>query len=394
MIASLMRYRVLLPLLALLIVGTMAGQIVAEREAQRTRGPSLYSREDQPHGALALALWLGRQSYDVRRVEWSVSVPSNDIQMYFVLAPTRRFTRSEAEQVVAWVSNGGVLIYHPSFVFATDDGGSTTDGLSDLLGLDVNRTSTVPRAGVTLPVLLTDGVEEIEAGATRSLDPRDPAWLPLFVQDRKIVGAVRDLGQGQVIATTATSLFQNETIAHGSNRDIVLGALLRHPGVRVVAFDEYHHGLVQSPDIVSAVRTSPWGWALFYAGVMTFGCIVWGGRRFGPPIIPERQQGRSTADYVTAFAGLVQKARAVGWAQREYARLFRREVSRVLGTRADLSPTEIGNLIETRRRGEASTISRALTILEGRPISERALLDRMRETERALRALRGVEGES
>ena len=142
---------------------------------------------------------------------------------------------------------------------------------------------------------------------------------------------------------------------------------------------------------MTAVRGNPWGWSLLYAAGATLLFLVWGGRRFGPAIVPERLLGRSTGDYVSALAGLIQRSRSVSWAQRESARLSRQDLSRLLGTRAEAPVTELVTVL-TGRRGASAVLAERIRELEGAPMSERALIDCVRDVERELRSIRGVEG--
>ena len=84
-----------------------------------------------------------------------------------------------------------------------------------------------------------------------------------------------------------------ESLARGGMRDVLLSLLAGHSNARRVAFDEYHHGLVRDSDLMSSVRSNPWGWAALYAAAATLLFITWGGRRFGPAIVPEAVIGRA-----------------------------------------------------------------------------------------------------
>ena len=95
---------------------------------------------------------------------------------------------------------------------------------------------------------------------------------------------------------------------------------------------------------------------------------------------------------MSALAGLIQRTRSVGWAQRELARLSRMEISRLLGVRADIPVKDLGGVLEGRRNDMSAELADRIGDLEGSTMSERALLDRAREIEHGLRTLRGVEG--
>jgi hypothetical protein len=391
-IAAFRRYRVFTPLALLLLVGALAGFALQERESERRSGPSLSSRDDRPQGSLALAMWLEKLGYDVHRLEWTEAVPESDVDILFVLRPTRRIRPSESEDIVRWINEGGTLIYHPNVLPVSTSSPSPSDGLSDRLDLNVRRVAAVDRATVGLQPLNRPEITEVDAAATFDLELEGETWMPLLVNGQRNLAATREMGKGRVYAFTTPALFNNESLSRGGNADVLLSLLARHSNARRVAFDEYHHGLVRDLDLMTSVRSTPWGWAALYAAAATLLFLIWGGRRFGPAIVPEASMGRSTGDYVSALAGLIQRARSVGWAQRELARLSRMEISRLLGVRADIPVRDLAGVLEGRRKDVSTDLAGRIGDLEGSTMSERALLDRARDIERDLRALRGVEG--
>jgi hypothetical protein len=390
-IGALRRYRAYTPLLLLLLLGAAAGFFVQERDEERRSGPSLFSRDSRSEGTLALAMWLERMGYEVSRVEWTEAVPDENVDILFLLRPTRRFRLNEAEDLRDWVSDGGTLVYHPNLFFTSTQSPSPADGLSEALGLEARRVARSGNSTVGIPLAARPELSDVGSGATLELVLNDPAWVPMLLDGARVLGASRSLGRGRVYAFTTPALFENQRIGESGNRDVVLSVLARHPNARRVAFDEYHHGSVLDPDLMTAVRTSPWGWAILYAAGTTLLFLIWGGRRFGPAVVPERVMGRSTGDYVSALAGLIQRSRSVAWAQRESARLSRRELSRLLGTRPDASIAELTSALQGRR-GASADLAERIRDLEGAPLSERGLIDCVRDVERELRSLRGVEG--
>jgi hypothetical protein len=391
MIAALRRYRAYTPLLTLLLLGAIAGFFLQERDEERRSVPSLFSRDSRPEGTLALALWLERMGLDVSRVEWTEAVPDESVDLLFVLRPSRRFRLNEAEDLVHWVTAGRTLVYHPNLFFTSTEFPSPADGLSESLGLDARRIMRSDSSHIGIPLATRPELSDVGSGATLELVLNDPAWVPLLLDGSRVVGAARSLGRGRVYAFTTPSLFDNQHIAENGNRDVIISVLAGNANIRRVAFDEYHHGSVRDPELMTAVRTNPWGWAILYAVGATLVFLVWGGRRFGPAIVPERVMGRSTGDYVSALAGVIQRSRSVSWAQRESARLARRELSRLLGTRLDAPTAELESALRGRRAASLD-LSARIRDLEGSAMSERALIDCVRAVERELRLLRGVEG--
>jgi hypothetical protein len=382
--AWLARNRAALILAALLVAGGVLGQTVAERTSDR-EGPTLSSTDAHPNGALAMALWLERLGYRVERIDTGGSLA--DIGVLFVLLPVRPFARAEATALADWVRRGGVLVYHPgpSFSIATGDG-STGDALATELEIGVRfgpfaGTGEGTEAFFTAPQATTFRLDSRWA-----LDLRGDDWVPLVQEDDRTYAAGRQLGEGRVVAVTADAFFSNARILDRDNPAFTLNILARAPGSRAVAFEEAHHRRVETPDLLAVMRVSPWGWAIGYACALTFGFIVWGGRRFGPPVVAAAVPARSSGEYISAFAGLLQRRRATDWLQKRYAAVVRQRVASRLGVRSDLPAAELGRLLAERQPIDRAAFAAGLSALDGSSLGERALLELVRSIEAMLRA--------
>lgn len=396
MIVLLRRERALLFLFALLLLGAILAQIAGSNASQN--GPLLSSDDTGPNGSLALALWLERLGYPVQRVSGARSTPDQSVRVLFVLDPSERFRPVESHALLDWVQQGGTLVYLPGVVPSIGPGRITPgDGLADEFGASLHFPPAIFRAGTaqttavpSFPFFTTPPVGSLQVLAIEGLELQGNAWVPLLVDRNapsQVIAATEQLGRGRVYATSSWSFFTNGSIDEGDNGVLVLNILARVPAGSVVAFDEYHHGDAIAPDLAGAARNAPWGWALAYAALLTFAFALWGGRHFGPPVIPEPAPGRSAADYVTAFAGLLQRqagASAIGWAQKRYDAHLRRRLARTYGLRADLPAADLARLVAERRRIDGTALARQLEALHGPPLGERALLKHLREIEEVL----------
>src|SRR5439155_20224475 len=115
-----------------------------------------------------------------------------------------------------------------------------------------------------------------------ALDLHDGAWDPLIQDGDRVVAATRALGQGRAYAASSPMLFSNQGIRKESNAALVLNILAPDQPRKGIAFEEYHHALLATPDLASAARASPRALALAYAAVAGLLFLIWGGRRFGP----------------------------------------------------------------------------------------------------------------
>ena len=76
-------------------------------------------------------MWLERLGYSVDRLEWTVAVPGrDDVDLLFLLRPTRRLRANEADDIVHWIADGGTLVYHPNVFFPSTSAPLPSDGLS------------------------------------------------------------------------------------------------------------------------------------------------------------------------------------------------------------------------------------------------------------------------
>jgi hypothetical protein len=389
-------------LLALLVLGAVLAQLAAG--SGPTGGPPLASDDAGPTGALALSLWIARLGYPVRRLSGTRATPDDGVRVLFVLDPTRRFTRAESTALLDWVRRGGTLVYFPGIVpsfrdaaFAPDDGLGADLGASlRLPPLADGSGSPVRSLPPAFPAFFAaPAPTRFDVRVVGGLDLRGESWAPLAVDasaaPARTIAATEALGRGRVVAAASASFFANGEIGAADNAALVLNALARVPTGATVDFDEYHHGDVAAPDLVHAMRDAPWGWAIGYAALLTFLFALWGGRRFGPPLVPDAAPGRSAADYVTSFAGLLQRRGgkdAIGWAQRRYASQVRRRLARARGLRPDLPAADLARLVAERRPIDPAALAAHLIALDGPPLGERALLRRMRELETMMRELR------
>lgn len=384
----LLRHRATVMLAALLVIGAVAGQLAADRGRS---GPPLASDSSTEGGALALAMWLQDMGYRVERLDGSASL--DGVDLLFVLEPLRRFDRPEAQVVLDWVRRGGVLVYVPGgSVLRTISPEAPGDGLSDDLEIGASFGPRVNRARPAVPFFTHPPGSDFAVNSPRFLEPRTDAWAPLLVAEGRVLAASRRLDAGYVYAASSAPLFANEGIARADNAAFMLNLLARHAPRQGVGFEEYHHSLIARPSLIDEMRTSPWGWAVGYAAIVAFAFLVWGGRRFGPAVVPEAQPRRSAAEYIVSFAGLLQKARAAEWVQRQYATLVRRRLGRALGVRADAPAPDLARLAGERRLIDAAALGEHLAALDGPPLGERALLARVGSLEVILGELRGTGG--
>jgi hypothetical protein len=99
----------------------------------------------------------------------------------------------------------------------------------------------------------------------------------------------------------------------------------------MIAFDEYHHGLHPSADVLILIERTWPGRALVFAAVVTFLYLLLSGRRIGPPVPLAVRPARSSLEYVRGFAGLVRRSGRGEIARRRLRADLRTGLARGLG---------------------------------------------------------------
>lgn len=377
------RHRAILFLASLLFLGALVGQgLGGERDQE---GPPLSSRSSSPDGAMALALWLHTLGYDVVQLEGPRSPPLSTVALLFILDPLRAFEREEGEALLEWVHRGGVLAYVPRLLpLSGAVPGLAEDEVLRKISLGVRPGGLVEGASAAAPFFTAPQASRFRVESRFHLEPVDDAWVPLVQERGRTLAAARSWGTGRIYVASSGALFSNSGLPQADNSALILNILARHPGVRSIAFEEEHHSLLRPPSLAEAMRSSPWGWAVGYAALATFAFLLWGGIRFGPPVVPERGSLRSSGEYVSALAGLLQRARATRWLQGQYAGLVRRRLARRFGARSDLSAPQLAQLVAERLRVDPTELSTHLAALDNAPLAPRALLGRVRALENLL----------
>jgi hypothetical protein len=392
-ISTVRRHPTTIALIALLVVGAIIAQVASEQDQSHRSGPSLVSTDAGPNGALALALWLEQLGYRLERPATAGAAPADTVRYLFILRPVQRVSDDDGRSIVEWVRRGGTLVYVPSLVTS---GGVTPfesgDGLDRRLGLsptplvlgDVRQ-----QLAPSFPFFSAPPASTFQVVASFALHPMAADWIPLVEVEqsdrRQVLVARRQFGAGQAIAIGSDDFLANAHLGDADNRALILNVLARGSAPRVAAFDEFHHGETLPRDLIVAARTSPWGWAFGYLCVICFAFAIWSGRRFGPPIVRQRVPGRSSGDYVSAFAGLLHRgtvhSQANAWAQTQLNRLIRRTLARSQGVRSDLPAMDLAQLVASRRPIDPDALSERLQQLAGPPLKESALLEVVRTLE-------------
>ena len=219
----------------------------------------------------------------------------------FILEPETPFTVTEAQDVSRWVSQGGVLVY----ASANREPALET-------ALDIGRTGTgnfVQVAHAAAPLLA--GANNVEVGSALPFDaPSDTQTVYLRGTGAEIAGIEGSIGSGRFYALASTSPLSNELIDTEDDGALAADFVVAAGPGAAVTFDQFHHGGGAGQTSSLAWVATPWGLAIVLEVLLVFGLLTMRGRAFGP-LIPLRPAGDpSSAEFTSAVAAMLRRARA------------------------------------------------------------------------------------
>jgi hypothetical protein len=317
--------RLTLGLLAVLILILIASAIW--KAGTNTNYPPLVSLSNQPDGSRALRLSLQALGYQVTdRVEGDFA-PSKATRIALLLEPFPGIEDGEWDALDEWVKQGGTLI------LAGDDFGAFLAAQHYHFGL--NYLDQASEALSQQAPLLTSpplqGTATVKPDAYFDTLGEDSVVL-MAVDSRPVLVTVKN-GEGRLILSASAYPFSNAGLKEAGNPSLVLNliALGAAPDSRIW-FDEWHHGLRSSQEIVGPgnwLRYTPSGRALLYIAVVIFVVLALQGQNFGRPLTPQRPvYRRAPLEYITAIANLSRRAGHRRWVLLQYHNALKRHYTR------------------------------------------------------------------
>jgi hypothetical protein len=365
-----------------LLIAVLA--IVADsNETEGVEGPSLSMHVTMEDGGRALYIWLSELGYDTRPLEYRTFALSNEIDAFFVLAPSTEFSEGESAELLGWVERGGTLLIVdeiPNRLYDDLDVGFAFDSG----GID----AVVPLQ----PVFISPPLDSVTTDTRTYFELPEAGWVPLLGdEDGDPVAAVLTYGRGRIHVLSSEYPLTNAGIGEADNAAYVLHVLAGIPRNGTVVFDEYHHGLTEHGTLTQRLVREPWGWAVLWAVAFTFAWLAFSGKRFGkaqPP--PPSWARRSSGEYVATLGTLLRRGKHEHWLREHYAG----QVKRALGSRyrvlADQPAREFVAAL-SERRSDAAALATPLERLEApQRLDEATTLALMRDVEAIRREMGGA----
>ncbi len=361
--------------LVLFISALVASALTADSSGGIARSASVY--DTGPGGTAALRKYFEAMGATTTTVQGDTfAADPAQVGVLFMLGPSEAFTQLDAIAVRSFVAGGGTA------VLATDVGvfeGALLDTfdvhVAGVLGPGQYPVGGIAFADPPARTIALDRGVSLSFGAGR---------VPLVSASGRTIVALAREGSGSLIVVGSVAPFLTADLGEADNGRFALA--LAAPAVaarRAVAFDEYHHGLHPTTDVlVLLTRTWP-GRALVFAGVAFFLFLVASGRRLGPAIPLDPRPPRSSLEYIRGFAGLVRRSGHGEIARRRFRRELRTALARELGLDPETSLDEVVAEIATTDRERAAQV-RALDEALARPLRDDALLRTVREIGRVI----------
>lgn len=284
-----------------------------------SRSGSAY--DESQGGAAALRRLVTSLGATARTIEGSAFDPG-DAKVLLLIGASELVTEGDVARIRDFVRTGGTAVVATDLGLAEGSllsaygirvAGVAAPGRHDLASAafaDPPARSLVIDRGVTLAGANADVI---------ATDGRSP-----------LVVAVRE-GSGLLVVSGSTWPFLSGGLADGDNARAVLALLRPALGGRTLAFDEYHHGVHPSSDLLVLVERTWPGRALIFIAVVTLLYLALSGRRLGPPIPLTVRPARSSLEYVRSFAGLVRRSGRGEIARRRLRADLRTGLARGLG---------------------------------------------------------------
>jgi uncharacterized protein DUF4350 len=358
--------------LLMFIAALVASALTATDSGGVARSASVY--DTGPGGAAALRKYVEAMGASTTTVQGdSFAADPAEIGVLLMLGPSEAFTQLDALAVRRFVTGGGTA------VLATDAGileGPLLDSfdvhVAGALGPGQYAVGGITFADPPARVIALDRGVTLSPGAGR---------VPLVTAAGRTIVAMAREGAGSLIVVGSVAPFLTAELGEADNGRFALG--LVSPAIaagRAVAFDEYHHGVHPTTDVlVLLTRTWP-GRALVFAGVVVFLYLLASGRRLGPAIPLDPRPPRSSLEYIRGFAGLVRRSGHGEIARRRFQRELRRGLARELGLDPETPLARILEDIGATDRDRAAR-ARALDEALARPLRDDALLRTVREVD-------------
>lgn len=360
-------------LIGLATIGALQ-RATSDRQGQEARIPySTHSAEAS--GMLAFQSWLEAAGYHTLRIENEAFRVDDNARALVLFDPYIPVSEADTNAIIAWTERGNTLIIAQQY-------SNRADRLLRALRVDLNfleRRTTSASLEQPLQGQLRGAKVNVRAFTSIATERND--YVAYLSAEGKPLLITFPQGRGRVWFASAPELFDNQNLEKDANAALVLAMFSRLQHGSLIAFDEYHLGLVgsaatQSRSIQQLVFGTPWGWSILYALLIALVYLFVNGKRFGRTVpLPKDIERRSPAEYVTSMANLYRRAGKRGLVARHYHRQLKRLLGRPYRINADLPDEEfVEELGRFRDSFDREALLKTLRALGRQNADERSLV--------------------
>jgi len=320
--------------LALALMALLVLLIVLQGEPTPPKPYDLSSPAE--NGLLALRLWLIELGYPVRTTAGARFVLPESTRLFFVYPTTYGYHAAEAKRLAAWVRSGNTLVMVGP--------GAFDSVLQKEFGVGVGAlTPLITQVAQQQPLLPDLGGGIRLTGQENSLDLSAAAGVVpvLATAEGFMTAAVQQVGAGVVWHLSSHHDLTNRRLRDPQQAQLLLPLLRTLPPGSEVRFDTYHTQGAMVDSIATVDNLQEWlyytpgGWALLWLMGMTALYLLLQGWRLGPPLPATMTvRRREGAEYVSAMANLLRRARQ----QRTVGEHYKQRFKRRLGRLSQISP--------------------------------------------------------
>jgi len=326
-----------------------------------TRTGSVF--DDGPGGAGALRRYLVAMGAHATTLQGE-SFDTADASVVLMLGADEAITNQDTETLRKFMQGGGTVVLAVELgILEGSFLGSFGIHVSGIAAPGTHPLASAAFADPPARSLSIDRGVALDPGTKADVIATD-GRAPLIVTER--------VGSGVLIVTGSMWPFLGGGLPEADNARVAL-ALLRPALSGAIAFDEYHHGVHPSSDVLVLVQETWPGRALLFVAVLTFLYLVLSGRRLGPPVPLVARASRSSLDYIRGFAGLVRRSGRGEIARRRLRSDLRVGLARQLGLDPAMPFDRVLNAVASQDRARAAR-ARAIDDALARPLREDALL--------------------
>jgi len=338
-----------------------------------SRTGSVY--DDGPGGASALRKYLGAMGATTTTLQGDSFALDQTAKVILILGAGETITDTDTERLRTFVRAGGTV------VLATELGLMERSALA---AFDMRITGiAAPGPHALASAAFADPPARslsIDRGVALGAGPQ--ADVLATDGTAPLIAAVRE-GSGLMVFVGSLWPFLAGGLGQADNARVVLALVRPALSGGVVAFDEYHHGLHPSSDVLVLVQRTWPGRALVFAAILTFLYLVLSGRRIGPPVPLEVRPSRSSLEYIRGFAGLVRRSGRGEIARRRLRADLQTGLARGLGLDPATPFDRVLSTIGAQDRAREAQ-ARALDDALARPLRDAELLRTVAQIEQLL----------